>query len=222
MNHPFRVMPKKILVALPPILLIMGAAMYPSDRLEAAWDKKPQGVYAVINGRPAHRSKDYIQIEVFSSFYCGHCYNFFRQENTLGKRNKIRFVHTPIQWGEGSKKATEAYLIARDMGKGDEMRARLFEAQFIGNKDISEIGWLKKQASFLGLGKKFGEMLDSGVKAKEIADNLEMAHQLSVDETPTVIIGGNLIVVPRMTGGNINVFVMNIDTIVDSLSKGLR
>ncbi|MBU2591707.1 MAG: DsbA family protein, partial [Nitrospinae bacterium] len=190
----------------------MGCLFYRPVKSEGGKDTKPAGIYAVIEGRPARRSKEYVQLEIFSSFYCGHCYNFFGQENTLGKKNKIKFVHIPIQWGDGSTKATEAYLIARDMGKGDEMRAKLFEAQFVENQDISDVKWLKKQASSLGLSKKFGEMLDSGVKAKEIADNLEMAHQLSINETPTVIIGGNLIVIPRMTGGNMNVFIMNIDT----------
>ncbi len=209
----------KGLAALLSIVALMGLMAYAPGGGEAADKSKPDGIYAVIEGRPAVRSKEYVQLEIFSSFYCGHCYSFFTQEDTLAKKHKIKFVHVPIQWGDGPTKATEAYLIARDMGKGDAMRKILFEAKFIENQDISDVKWLKKIAASLGLGKKFGQALESGTKAEEAAKNFALARKLSINSTPTVVVGGNMIVVPDMTGGNMNVFVMNIDTIVDSLSK---
>jgi len=179
------------------------------------------GKYTILPNAPQEEVKDTVNIIEFMSFYCGHCFGFHKNSTILKGRypHRLKFKYIPIQWGEAPSKPTEAYLIARDMGKEKEMRNALFSAAFEQKLDISKIEVLEKLGSSVGLSEEFSKKLKSGAKAKEVGENLDFARRLNIDHTPTVIIAGNIVVTPTMTGGKIIPMLQNVDSIRSSLYK---
>ncbi len=160
-----------------------------------------------------------VEVTEFMSFYCHTCYNFERSIPII-KGNfpkKIKWKIVPIYWGEGSSKPGEAYLLAEELGKGEEMKNAIFKANFIEKKDIGNIGVLEELGKRLGLGKDFGRRLRAGEKADEARKALEMARMYRVDETPTVVIAGNLMTNPHPFNHNIDAFRQNILMIIKGI-----
>jgi len=52
--------------------------------------------------------------------------------------DKVEIIYIPINFRGQSTKSVEAYLIAEEMGKGDEMLNALFDANFDKGMDILE------------------------------------------------------------------------------------
>jgi thiol:disulfide interchange protein DsbA len=159
-----------------------------------------------------------VEVIEFFSFYCGHCYEF---ENIIpvirgNFPKKIKWKDVPVYWGNGSSKPGEAYLLAEDQGKGEQMKKALFEAFFIEKRDIGDIKVLESIGAKLGLGFDFAHKLWAGEKGKDANEALIMAKAYSVEGTPTIIIAGNLQVIP---GPTIDSFRDNIITIIQSILK---
>lgn len=156
-----------------------------------------------------------VEVIEFFSFYCGHCYEFEKIIPAI-KGNfpkKIKWKNIPIYWGKGSPKPGEAYLLAEESGKGEQMKIALFEALFIDRRDISDISVLESIGSKLNLGFDFSLRLRAGEKEKEINKGLIMAQSYAINETPAIIIAGNLKVAP----GPLDTFRDNIITVLKSI-----
>jgi predicted DsbA family dithiol-disulfide isomerase len=122
----------------------------------------------------------------------------------------VEITYIPINFPKQSTKSVEAYIIAKQMGKGDEMYGALFTAGFEKNMDIMESTIaIETVASSIGLGPDFNQKFESGAATKEALDNLKLANNYKVDGTPTVIINGNLMVVPTT--------IANLDTVIGSI-----
>ena len=157
-----------------------------------------------------------VEVIEFFSFYCGHCYEFEKSIPVI-KGNfpkKIQWKNVPVYWGRGSSKPAEAYLLAEDEGKGEQMKKALFDAFFIEKRDISDISVLESIGAKLELGFDFSRRLRAGDKEKEANAALTMMKAYSVEVTPALIIAGNLKVVPDQPH---DAFRDNIITILNSI-----
>ena len=71
----------------------------------------------------------------------------------------------------------------------------------------------------MGLGIDFSKRLRAGDKAKDVQKALDMAGTYGVDETPTLIIAGNIMTNPHAFNHNIDAFRENVMTILRSIFK---
>lgn len=158
-----------------------------------------------------------VEIIEFLSFYCDGCYSFERAIPII-KGNfpkKIKWKIIPIYWGKGSPKPGEAYFLAEEAGKGEKMIKALFHANFVERKDIGDVKVLDEIGKKMGLGFNFSKRLRAGDKAKDVLNALDMARAYGIDETPTLIIAGNI-----MT--NLHPFHHNTDALRENVIMILR
>ena len=177
------------------------------------------GVFYRVPDKPYKFDGKTVEVIEFLSFYCGHCYTFERSipviKGNFPKKIKWRIV--PIYWGEGSSKPGEAYFLAEEAGKGDQMKTALFQANFVEKKDIGKVEVLDGIAAKLGLGFDFSRRLRAGEKVKDAQKALEMAKAYGINETPTVIIAGNLMTNPDMFDHDLDAFRDNAITVIKSI-----
>lgn len=143
-----------------------------------------------------------VEVIEFLSFYCSHCYAF-ESEIPKIKGNfpkKLTWQVYPIYWGDGSSpKPGEAYFLALDAGKGEEMKKEIFNALFVDKKDIGNISVLEELGNKIGLGFDFSRKLRSGYKRAEANDALNLSSEFMIDGTPGIIVAGNRRVQPAAT-----------------------
>ena len=200
------------------VLALLAVAFSPL-RVEAEIFIK--GVYTKL---PVHQFKfDGKTVEVieFMSFYCDGCYSFEKSIPVI-KGNfpkKIKWKTVPIYWGKGSPKPGEAYFLAEEAGKGEKMKEALFRAHFVEKKNIGDIKALEEIGQKMGLGIDFSKRLRAGDKAKDVQKALDMASAYGVEETPTLIIAGNIMTNLHPFGHNTDAFRENVMTILRSILK---
>ena len=187
----------------------------------ACTSEKPsiKGTYTELPGEQFKFDGKTVEVMEFLSFYCHTCYNFESSIPVI-KGNfpkKIKWKVIPIYWGKGSPKPGEAYLLAEEAGKGEEMKKALFDAQMVQKRDIGNLGVLESIGAKLGLGPDFSSRLKAGDKAGEVQKGMDMAKAYNVDETPTLIIAGNIMVNPHSDDHNIDAFRGNVITILKSI-----
>lgn len=205
---------KKMLLVLP----LLAVAFSP---LSAEAEIFIKGVYTKL---PVHQFKfDGKTVEVieFMSFYCDGCYSFEKAIPAI-KGNfpkKIKWKTVPIYWGKGSPKPGEAYFLAEEAGKGEKMKEALFRAHFVEKKNIGDVKVLEEIGKKIGLGLDFSKRLRAGDKARDVQKALDMAGAYGVEETPTLIIAGNIMTNPHAFNHNIEAFRENVMMILGSILK---
>jgi thiol:disulfide interchange protein DsbA len=197
------------------IMLLFSLSAY------AGQDSAVKGVYEKLSDQKHTFDGKQIEIIEFLSFYCGHCYHFEKAIPVI-KGNfpkKIRWKTIPIYWGDGSPKPGEAYFLAEEAGKGEEMKKALFHALFVEKRDIGKIEVLEDIGMKAGLGFDFSRRLRTGEKAKQVGEAILMSNTYGIDETPTLIIAGNLKTKPGMFQGNLEIMKDNTITVLKSIFK---
>jgi len=160
----------------------------------------------------------------FLKFNCGHCYALNLQLPAIKKKygEKLEITYKPMLWRSvpGDKpfmKSIEAYILAERMGKGEEMKDALFKAVFVEKRDLSSDIVLGDIARSVGLGDEFVNALKNGDAKAEAEANIRLAESIPVDETPTIILNGNLKINPALTSEDIPQMIENLGTVIDSL-----
>lgn len=192
------------------LIIISGLAIYLFNSGEKSSEKGPAGNYTKLNN-PSTYEIGKVKIMEFMKFDCIHCYNLHTNMPQLLKKygDKLEIKYIPIIFSGQSTKSLEAYIIAEQMGKGEEMRDALFKAKFEQGMDVMESTIvLETIAAKIGLGSDFNQKLESGALKNAASENLKLMRDYNVDGTPTVIINGNLMVVPSIT---------NLDTVIGSI-----
>ena len=165
-----------------------------------------------------------VEVIEFLSFYCGSCYAFEesipRIKGNFPKKIKWRIV--PLYWGDGSPKPGEAYYLALEAGKGEQMKKALFRANFVEKKDIGKVEVLESIAAGIGLGFDFSMKLRTGVKAEDVRKALETARVYGIEETPTLIIAGNIMANPHAFDHDMEAFGDNAITIIKSILNPVK
>ncbi|MBI5198365.1 MAG: DsbA family protein [Nitrospirae bacterium] len=206
---------KKIL-----FLVCVGLLLIPGSSW-ASGEPQVEGIYIPL---PTHAFKfngKQVEVMEFLSFYCGHCYHFESDIPVIrgGFPRKTSWKVIPIYWGNGSSKPGEAYLLAEEAGKGDKMKAALFQTAFVEKLDIGKVELLEKLGTEIGLGFDFSKRLRAGEKTKVAQQNLDMAKAYGVNETPTLVIAGSLMTSPSLVRGGDSAFLQNVNTIIGSILK---
>ena len=180
------------------------------------------GVYDTLPGEKFKFDGKTVEIVEFMSFYCHTCYNFEKSIPVI-KGNfpkKIKWKLVPIYWGDnGSPKPGEAYLLAEESGKGEEMKTALFKAQMIEKRNIGDLNVLEDIGNKIGLGFDFSKKLRAGEKAEDAKKALDLAKKYGVNETPTIVIGGNIITNPHPMNHDLDTYRTNILAILASIFK---
>jgi len=205
---------KRVLLLVTLIVLIPWAVL--------AGNAGPKGKFTHVAGQDFRFDGKTVEIVEFMSFYCDHCYEFEKSIPAI-KGNfpkKINLKIMPIHWGQGSPKPAEAYFLAVDAGKGDAMKKAIFHAHFVEKRDIGSVAVLDSIAAKIGMGFDFGRKLRSGVKSKEVDAALRLAQVYGVEETPTLVIAGNIATTPHATDHDMAAFKENVLTIIRSILKG--
>ncbi len=177
-----------------------------------------KGIYTQLPGFKFNFDGKKVEVIEFFSFYCSHCYEFEKSIPVI-KGNfpkKIQWKNVPVYWGKGSSKPSEAYLLAEDEGKGEQMKKALFDALFIEKRDIGDISFLESIGAKLELSFDFSRRLRAGDKEKEANAALTMMEAYSVEGTPALIIAGNIKVVSGRTQDALR---DNTITILNSILK---
>jgi len=208
---------RKTLIAVISLLLL-------SLSLQAQAGKVPgvEGVYDTLPGEEFKFDGKAVEIVEYMSFYCHTCYEFEKYIPIIKDKyaGKIKWKTLPIYWSEhGSPKPGEAYLIAKDMGKGEEMKKAIFHAQMIQKKNIADINVLESIGKEVGLGPEFIKKLRSGKKAGEAQKAIDMSKKIRVNETPTLVIAGNIVTNSHPMNHDLDIFRINVMAIVTSILK---
>lgn len=179
------------------------------------------GIYVEVPGYEFAFDGKTVEIVEFLSFYCGHCFQF-EKEIPVIKGNfpkKIKWKTIPVYWGKGSPKPGEAYLIAKEAGKGEQMKKAIFEAIFIDRRDIGKIEVLEDIGSKVGLGFEFSKKLRAGDKANDAEEALALMKKYRIHETPSIIVAGNLMINPGMLNNSVDLMRDNTIAVLKSLFK---
>jgi predicted DsbA family dithiol-disulfide isomerase len=176
------------------------------------------GLYPVLDLPPLSEPGK-VKIVEFLSFYCDNCYRFNSIKHQLEQKygDALELELVPIVWGEQSIKTVEAYIIAERMGRGREMADAMFRARFEEGRDIGDVEVLVGLARELGLGEEFERQLRSGAAQAEAQENIRLAVSYGVEETPTLIVNGNILVNPHPTGDDVVAMARNLEVIIQGL-----
>jgi len=203
-------------------LLIFFILMLLISNFSYAGDKPNiVGIYVEVPGYEFAFDGKTVDIVEFLSFYCGHCFNFEKAIPVI-KGNfpkKIKWKTVPVYWGKGSPKPGEAYLIAKEAGKGEQMKKAIFEAIFIDKRDIGKIEVLEDIGSKVGLGFEFSKKLRAGDKANDAEEALALMKKYRIHETPSLIVAGNLMINPGMLNNSVDLMRDNTIVVLKSLFK---
>ncbi|GBD99156.1 thiol:disulfide interchange protein DsbA precursor [bacterium BMS3Bbin06] len=203
------------------VVFMLFLFVFAASPLLAEQGPSIKGVHTQVPGFQYNYNGKTVGIIQFLSFYCGNCYAFEASipviKGNFPKKTKWKAMF--IYWGKGSSKPSEAYLLAEDAGKGEQMRKAIFNANFVQRKDIGNIEVLEDLAKKIGLGSDFNSKLRSGAKAAEVRKALQLAKSFRVEETPTLIIAGNIMTTPHSFNHNADAFRKNVITIISSIVK---
>ncbi len=208
---------KKVVAMLMPLVLLLFSSLASAEK-----NQHIAGNYTILPGKDFKFDGKTVEIIEFLSFSCGTCYNFERQVPIIKGNfpNKINWKIVPIYWGRhGSSRSGEAYLLAEEAGKGEEMKRALFNAKMVEKLDIGDFDVLENLAVKIGMGFDFSRKLRSGAKARESRQGIRMAGQYGVNGTPTLVIAGNIVTSPHSMNHDLDEFRTNVIAILKSIFK---
>ncbi len=207
------------------VLVIAALVIYSSSpATETPPEKLPTAGKYVKLDKPGTYEPGKVKITEFLKFNCGHCYALNSQLPALKKKygDNLSITYKPMLWrsvpqDQGFRKSIEAYIIANRSEKGGEMKDALFKAMFVDKKDLTSEIVLADIGRSVGLGEEFSAALKNGAAKDEAEANIRLAESFQVDETPTIVINGNLKVTPSMTNEDTAAMTGNLDAIIGSL-----
>jgi thiol:disulfide interchange protein DsbA len=164
----------------------------------AAASPELKGKFEVLKDEVSTHTPGKVKLIEFADFYCPHCHHFDETGLPLlvkefGNKLEITMVGFPVIRGK-LPTAFDMYEQAKMMGKGNEMRTVLFRTihkdKIDGVLDRSIRSLLIKE---VGLDAKvFEEGMASGKPAKIFEEGRKWGERIKVQQTPTVLIDGNI------------------------------
>lgn len=155
--------------------------------------------YVVAPDKRSTHESGKVKMTIFFDFFCPHCHEFDTVVVSLlqreyGRRLEVTYKGLPIIY-EDSIIPLEAYEIAKEEGKGEEMKEAIFDAIYYQRKDGANIDVLLSLAKSIGLdSEKFKKNLTLGIKKKAVLENKDLAKSYGAKGTPTVILDGNILI----------------------------
>ena len=176
------------------ILVFSALAIYFLNSGEKSPEKLPDDNYKKLN---TTIEPGKVKIIEFLNFGCSHCNDLRKNMPQILQKygDKVEITYIPINFPslKQTTKSVEAYIIAQQMGKGDEMLVALFDAKFDKGMDILESTIaIENVAASIGLGSDFNQKLESGAGKNGANYNLRLANDYQIAGTPAVFINGKL------------------------------
>lgn len=192
------------------LFVISALVMYVWNSGENSSDKQQADNFTKLN---TTIEPGKVKIIEFLNFGCSHCNDLRKKMPQVLQKygDKVEITYIPINFPtlKQSTKSVEAYIIAREMGKGDEMLDALFEAGFEKGMDIMESTIaLETVAASIGIGQDFNQKLESGAMKNAALSNLRLANDYNILGTPSIIINGKI---------QENYSITNIDNVIGSI-----
>ena len=164
-----------------------------------AYAATPEERYVFVPDKKNIHESGKVKMVIFFDFFCPHCHEFDTVvvpllQKEYGKRLQVTYMGLPIIY-EDSIIPIEAFELAKDEGKGEEMKEAIFDAIYYQRKDGANLDVLATLAKSVGLeGEKFKRNLISGVKKKVVLEGKDLAKSYGAKGTPTVILDGNILI----------------------------
>ncbi|MCC6139616.1 MAG: thioredoxin domain-containing protein [Nitrospira sp.] len=157
-----------------------------------------KGKFEVLKDEKSTHQPGKVKLIEFADFYCPHCHRFDSEgvavlKKEFGDKIEVLMVGFPVFQGK-LPTPFDMYEQARTMGKGDEMKKVLFRTihteKVTGVLDRALREVLVKE---VGLDPKaFEEGMASGKPAKALEESKKWGERIKVQQTPTILIDGNI------------------------------
>ncbi len=201
-----------ILIALVLVIIAGYYLVSPRSKTPSIDAEKIQGEFVLVENKAYTHEPGRVGMLEFFDFYCGHCYLLHKTlpnlQTKYGEKLEVTYVGFPLR--PKSYLPLEAYELALEQGKGEEMKDVIYAAIHIDNKDASDMETLKGFAEEIGLDiEEFEEGLRSRKKKSKINDNLALGNSYGLKGTPIVILDGQIMVTDNSH--------RNLDAIIKSL-----
>jgi thiol:disulfide interchange protein DsbA len=174
-----------------------------------------KGKFELLKDETSTHERGKVKLFEFADFYCPHCHHFEEAglpvlQKEFGNKLEATMVGFPVIRGK-LPTPFDMYEQAKAMGKGKEMKQVLFRTihkdKMTGVLDRSIREVLIKE---VGLDPKaFEEGLASGKPAMAFEDGRKWGERIKVQQTPTVLIDGN-IKVENIDPENLKVIIRSI------------
>lgn len=157
-----------------------------------------KGKFEILKDERSTHQPGKVKLVEFADFYCPHCHRFDGEglailEKEFGDKLEVTMVGFPVIRGK-LPTPFDMYEQAKMMGKGHEMKKVLFRTihqdKVTGVLDRSLRELLIKE---VGLDPKtFEEGMASGKPAKVFEDGKKWGERIKLQQTPTVLLDGNI------------------------------
>jgi thiol:disulfide interchange protein DsbA len=181
------------LLIAPILALLIGSAGGPASAEAAAF----KGKYTELKNLPSTHERGKVKLTEFADFYCPHCHMFEQNglpvlEKEFGDKLDIVMVGFPVIPGK-LPMAFEMYEQAKLMGKGADMRRALFRMIHKDHVHVFDQTIREMLVKEVGLDPAaFEAGLASGKPAKFFEEGRAFGMKVDVQQTPTVLLDGNL------------------------------
>jgi thiol:disulfide interchange protein DsbA len=199
------------------ILSLMLAVIGTLSLSTAAGAAKPElkGKFELLKDEPSTHQPGKVKLVEFADFYCPHCHRFDGEglpilEKEFGNKLDVTMIGYPVIAGK-LPTAFDMYEQAKMMGKGNEMKRVLFRT-IHKDKVTGILDRTLRQALIREVGldpKAFEEGLESAKPAKAFEEGRKWGDRIKVQQTPTVLLDGN-IKVEQIDPDNLKVIIQSI------------
>ena len=160
---------------------------------------KPElkGNFQILSEEKSTHKPGKVQLVEFADFYCPHCHRFDGEglmilENEFGNKVDAVMVGYPVIPGK-LPTAFDMYEQAKSMGKGNEMKRALFRTIHKDKVGIIDKAIREVLIREVGLNPAaFEEGLASAKPAKAFEDGRKWGDRIKIQQTPTVLLDGNI------------------------------
>jgi thiol:disulfide interchange protein DsbA len=178
--------------------VIMSAVVLADVRSVQAASPNLKGQYEILKDEPSTHQPGKVKLVEFADFYCPHCHHFDGEglailEKEFGNKLETTMVGFPVIRGK-LPTPFDMYEQAKMMGKGNEMKKVLFRTihqdKVTGVLDRSLRELLIRE---VGLDPKaFEEGMASGKPAQLFEDGKKWGERIKLQQTPTLLLDGNI------------------------------
>jgi protein dithiol oxidoreductase (disulfide-forming) len=176
----------------------LSAVLFAGGTSVQAASLELKGKFEILKDEKSTHTPGKVKLVEFADFYCPHCHRFDGEglailEKEFGNKLEVTMVGFPVIRGK-LPTPFDMYEQAKIMGRGPEMKKVLFRTihqdKVTGVLDRSLREVLIKE---VGLDPKaFEEGMASGKPAKVFEDGRKWGERIKLQQTPTVLLDGNI------------------------------
>ncbi|MBX3346461.1 MAG: thioredoxin domain-containing protein [Nitrospira sp.] len=193
---------------------LMAMAWLGFAGLAQAGKPELKGNFQILSEEKSTHKPGKVQLVEFADFYCPHCHRFDGEglailEKAFGSKLETVMVGYPVIPGK-LPTAFDMYEQAKTMGKGNEMKRALFRTIHTDKIGIIDKAIREVLIREVGLNPAaFEDGLASAKPARAFEDGRKWGDRIKVQQTPTVLLDGN-IKVEQIDPENLKVIIQSI------------